>query len=1101
MNMANNRLKDITCLGLMLSVGGGLLAQTTTGGFTGKVNDGKGVAMKGVLVRARSESLSLPRETRTDERGEWHLGLLPPGTYKLSFIKDGFYSRTVDLYLSVAKTEAVNLALKEVEVKSAIVEVVDALQTLEAKTEVKTSTNFSGEQLLALPGMTSFTSLLQYAPGVDSAGNLRGANQKTGVRYSVDGVDSRDDMAAYNSSTSVSMVQPILDSIQDLQVVQNSVNARNGRSLGSQYIMVTKRGGNEFSGSVRVYYGRDFWNSNSSDNTSATSKGDNLTTAQWSWTLSGPIIKDRLSFFIAGITTPTIRSMDYTMSWNSAYGTDVSKALTPLLTGNSLTDDVLVHGMDKTGYSLNVPTGTGTVPREQTDKQYDLRLTGALSADHTLDLKFSRRDRGLSNVMSAAGGATLVQDSGLLGNYRQKNSSYSLNYTGTFSSNTMVEASISRGFYEVGVDSNSLNGAGVPVLAGLQTTVDAQNLGSGYYYPSDWLGDNLSWGLPLNYAFGTYVNLLSSVNSPIQEKHQTTTLSLNLKTFIDAMGMHEIDAGVESYKMTYNPGTMFGQQNKVVYAGGWFANSKGDYRFPTVVYEGQYVNGQTFGALGPAPVLLEAWSKSVDQDNKTLALWLNDQWQISDHVNVNLGLRWNRYHMINGDGRTLGRAIAFEPRFLVRWDPKGNAEHLFTLSFTRNNLGFSSGVAASLATNPMNSYTLRGWTGAATQPGQPSISSLEGTDNGQYGVRFVSYAELTNSDNYSNTPYYFVNQGDTVRLNDLRTPYADQWELGYTHNLSDSTSVRIGLVDKRFYRELMAWSDYTWNDLALSVDPSGRSGGRPTWLPVTNYGSSHKPRIYQSAEIAIDHKLTSRLSWNLAWSYFYEYNYDEQGRLNYATVKAAQATIPSSAYLADGVDRRNHRVTSIMSYVQPLGNGSLVYTLSGKYEPVNPSYLMANYSLTGMSAGSFLNQADKVHNPNGYDISLGNTAPVLPIYYATPGNWKNGHDAFDIGFSISWNIPLNYKKVMFVGTASVSDLLHHVYPGGGYGSLCPTNTALSGSSTTTDRYLPNGRVVGDFTGAGIESGLGWGSSTPLAYYQGMTNSTRPVTNVSAGIRF
>lgn len=1085
-------VKKLTFLSLMLASGGAVLAQTTTGGLTGKVADPKGAVIKGVKVRVKSDALTIPRETQTDDRGEWRLGMLPPGAYKITFHKEGYYGRTVDMYLGVSKTEALNLAMKAVEVASAVVEVVDATQMITAKTDVKTSTNFQGEQLLALPGRKDYTDLLRYAPGTDSIGRVRGADAKTGVRYSVDGVDTRDDLAAFNSQTSVSMVQPIYDSIQDIQVVQNSVNARSGRSLGSQYIMVTKRGGNEFAGTLRAYYGRDSWLSNSSNaQASASSKGDNLTTAQWSWTFSGPIIRDRLTFFLSGITSPVIRSSSSLLAWDTSNGS--LDMLGPLHTGNAATDAALLAGPGN-GYTHGVSSTSTPVANDSTDKQYDLRLTGALSADHSLDLKYSHRDRGYTNVANAAGYAALMEDARLLGTYRQKNDSYSLNYTGTLTNSTMLEVTVSRAYYKVGTDSNSINGAQIPVLAALESSDPLAIAAGQTNFPTytSWYTDGLSTGQPLEYAFASFLNLMSSVVSPVNEKHQTDTIEANLKTYFEFHGQHELDAGVESYTMTFNPGTKFGQLNKVAYAGGWFKKGS-DWMFPTVVWEGSDVNGQIYGALGPAPVLLEAWTNSADQENKTLGLWLNDQWIVNEHLNVNLGLRWNRYHMTNGDGRTLGKAIGMEPRFLVRWDPKGNSEHLFTLSFTRNNQGFSGVVASALATNPQNCYTLRGWKGNGSQP---ALSSLgDGTDGGRHGVRYVDYAGLTDSSNYADVPYTFVNSSVTTRLKDLRSPYADQWELTYTHNLSDASSVRIALVDKRFYRELMSWTDYTWDNLALSTDPSGRNGGTPQWLQVTNYGSTHRPRIYRSAEIALDQKLTSRLSWNLAWSYFYEYNFDEQGRLDYAAVKASTYDkLSPDIFNTDGVTRRNHRISSILGYTQPLGKGGIVYTLTGIYEPVNPSNLRTYYKVNGATAGAMLADGNTpANNPGGYAIP-GSAAPMMYAYYGKPGDWKTGKDTFMISVSVSWNIPLGFRKLEFIGSASVSDLLHHVDHGAGYGSNAP----IAASTSTS---VPNGRVLGNFTGAGISSGLGWGNPAPYPFYQGMTSSTRTVTNVSAGIRF
>ena len=72
------------------------LAQVTAS-LSGKVTDPNGAPLPGVVVTARGEALqreSLSVTTGAD--GAYRLSPLPPGTYSISFTRDGFATHTVD---------------------------------------------------------------------------------------------------------------------------------------------------------------------------------------------------------------------------------------------------------------------------------------------------------------------------------------------------------------------------------------------------------------------------------------------------------------------------------------------------------------------------------------------------------------------------------------------------------------------------------------------------------------------------------------------------------------------------------------------------------------------------------------------------------------------------------------------------------------------------------------------------------------------------------------------------------------------------------------------------------------------------------------------
>jgi outer membrane receptor for ferrienterochelin and colicin len=185
--------------------------------------------------------------------------LLPVGNYKVTAVKDGFVTAGAkDIRLGVGAAVSQDLTMQPVAAAGTTVEVVASAATVD-KTDTKAATNFSSDDLIALPGVDrSFTGAADMAPGLTTGrgGSFSvrgGATQNT--NYRVNGVDVKDDYQGDLTGTFV-----IEDNIDDVQVILSPLNARNGRALGGAVNVVTKSGGNDFKGSIRATLARDSWN-------------------------------------------------------------------------------------------------------------------------------------------------------------------------------------------------------------------------------------------------------------------------------------------------------------------------------------------------------------------------------------------------------------------------------------------------------------------------------------------------------------------------------------------------------------------------------------------------------------------------------------------------------------------------------------------------------------------------------------------------------------------------------------------------------------------------------------------------------------------------
>jgi hypothetical protein len=1056
---------------MILAVGGALSAQTTTSSLSGRVQTPAGAPIPNARVQLSSTALFQTKSVLTDAKGEWHQGLLPPGSYNVTVSLPTCYSVSQALRLGVGRSEAINVVLRPILATGATVEVVSASQVVDAAAETKVATSFRGEDVQDLP-TGSYTAVAAYAPGVNNSFVVRGATGATQIRFVVDGVDTRDEKAGY------SMMTPIMDTVEDLQMVLSAVNARNGRSLGSQMVMVTKQGGNTFEGSIRANYSRQgLWQSDYAHASPSSQGGgsDDITNRYYEWYVSGPVLKDRLWFIVSGVTaapTATLRALPY---WSEkSYGS--ADLLGPMKTRIANTDAVLKAGP---GNGYTTPVSTVSTPFNQMNdkKQMDVRISGLIAADHTLDLKLSSYETGNSPMLPGSQGNNYTLQSELMTRIYQKVTTKSLSYKGALLPNVLVEATYSRADKDIGNQIGSVNGAPTAVLTDLQS-----------YNPAitRYLVGGTTPNATISGAGAYNLQMMRNAASPVAEKHGTRTFELNVKSFLSWMGSHEIDTGFEQYSAVYNPGTQFGANNSMVYAGGWFQKGS-DYLFPTVVFEALNKNGQNFGALGPAPVLLEAYAPSADQYNTSRAAWINDTWSVNNHVSLTLGLRWNRFRMDNPNGAAIQNDTALEPRFQLKLDPAGNGRNVFSLAFTRNNLSFNSTLSALLVTNPANYYTLRGWQGQ----NQPSLSSLgSSTDNGQYGVRFVNYSQLTDPSNYATVPYAFVNGSVQNRMQNLKAPFADQAEISFVHHYSDGGMIRISALEKRFVNETISYQDYSWDFLALSVDPSGRGGGIPQWLWQTRWTSNPDPRILRSVEIGITENVTPKLALNLSWTYTHETKKDATGRLNWAAIKASAANpLPANVYLADGVTRNDHRIAAFGTWTERVGKGKIQFTTSATYDSTPVANLSATQYFT-MPTG-LLNSSDPAHNPNNYKVASPGTLNTLTAYYnGGIGQFKSGRDNFNLNLMINFTVPLGYQRVMLIGSLGVTDILHRVEYSGDYG----TKTPLYGNGAGQ----PTGRALGDFSYGAWGSNQS-GTPTEQSLYYSQQRAISYITTL--GLRF
>src|SRR5688572_14808736 len=283
---------------LLLSVTNGA-AQSTTGTISGRVVDTQALPVPGVTVTATSPNLQGVRETVTSENGDYILTLLPSGTYTITFELAGFGAqrRTV----SLAPTQVLPLPIE-----MGPAALTEAVEVLGRSSDVlvqtaQVATNFSQELLSNLPTARDYRAVMLMAPAVHPS--------VPGGSFSIAGSMSFENLFMVNGVTVNENLRGqaqdlvIEDAVQETVVATGGISAEFGRFGGGVVNIITKSGGNLFSGSFRETLGNDNWRAlvprREGDPFVGDTKLDDVVPTH-EYTVGGPVMRDKLWFFHAG---------------------------------------------------------------------------------------------------------------------------------------------------------------------------------------------------------------------------------------------------------------------------------------------------------------------------------------------------------------------------------------------------------------------------------------------------------------------------------------------------------------------------------------------------------------------------------------------------------------------------------------------------------------------------------------------------------------------------------------------------------------------------------------------------------------------------------
>ena len=306
--MLKKLLTSVLLLTLCCTINKQLLAQTTQASISGVVFNNEKKPQAAASVSVRNESTGFVTKTVTNAQGQFTFKELPlGGPYTVDVSYTGYGGQKRNGYtLNQGDEVKVNIDMQATETTLEVVQVVGS--GIKNRIEnIGAATAISARTLTRLPvNGRNFTTLVDLSP-LSRGGSISG-QLGSSTNYTIDGMNAKNPTSAGSTTSRSGAPYSIsIEAVREFKVVTNQYDVTYGRSGGGTVSAVTKSGTNQMSGSV-FGYGRANWLASPYD-IRGNKRNNNYATYQYGFSLGGPIIKDKLHFFIAWDHQQDLRSL------------------------------------------------------------------------------------------------------------------------------------------------------------------------------------------------------------------------------------------------------------------------------------------------------------------------------------------------------------------------------------------------------------------------------------------------------------------------------------------------------------------------------------------------------------------------------------------------------------------------------------------------------------------------------------------------------------------------------------------------------------------------------------------------------------------------
>jgi hypothetical protein len=572
----------------LLAASPALMAQNvTSAAVTGVVVDANGQPVSNATVTIVNQPSGTTRTVTTNASGRYNAqGLRVGGPYEITVSKAGMtQGEKDDVFLQLGQTSSINLIMQpstaNAQELGAVTVSANALTRTFSPDNKGISTNITEREINSLPTPgRSIQDIARLDPQVMIVDRAEGKISAAGQNYrynniTVDSVGANDPFGLNPNGLPTTGTPISQDTIAEYNISTANYDVGNRRGLGANINAVTKSGTNEFHGSVYYVFEDHNWvgkNENDVDFTGFNRK--------WTGgaTLGGPIIKDKLFFFLAYEKSEKVGG-------GSSFGPEDS-GMAETVRGLTVADVQNVRNVANAKGMNDLGTYVGG-NSNLLDKRYLAKLDWNITDNHRASLTWRRTKESEPSIYGSSTGITL--SSGWVMKDTD-NESYALHFYDDWTDNFSSTTTVSYAHYKR--TGGPFNGVDLP-----DVTVHI----GGYNGPTVEFGTNYSY---MANAIDTKTLYASWAGTYFTDNH-------TFKFGVDYERDNKYNLFLQDYFGSYN----FDSLDE-------FAN--GDYY--------QYYLKQPAAGLGldgvAAAFKLKQWG-----------FFVQDTWQVNNNLSVQYGLR------------------------------------------------------------------------------------------------------------------------------------------------------------------------------------------------------------------------------------------------------------------------------------------------------------------------------------------------------------------------------------------------------------------------------------------------------------------------------
>ena len=292
----------LMCVALLL-VAAVATAQVTTSAIRGHVTANNS-SLPGATVVARHLPSGTEYGTTTSSEGIYNLrGLRVGGPYTITISFIGYRNVVfTDVQLSLGNTATFDATLEE-----AALQVDDVVVVAKVDNTVGNMT-FSRQSIEQIPSVDrsiyDLTNLMSGAVSPGSGGIVLAGQSTRYNAFTIDGTSAADiyGLGTTGMTGSLTNANPIpIDALAMVELSSSPIDLRESGFTGGGINAVTRSGDNTFTGSAYTYFNNEhFWGTTPGRDIAERTHLSEQMTSITGLTLGGPIVKDKLFFFLAG---------------------------------------------------------------------------------------------------------------------------------------------------------------------------------------------------------------------------------------------------------------------------------------------------------------------------------------------------------------------------------------------------------------------------------------------------------------------------------------------------------------------------------------------------------------------------------------------------------------------------------------------------------------------------------------------------------------------------------------------------------------------------------------------------------------------------------